>query len=77
MKPLKVIKVVAITQARQKIVMVECHCGNVFYTWQQSVNNGNTKTCGCSRPGGRKAMFTLSSGHADKTYWHWLDGTTK
>ena len=69
-----VIKVVAITQARQKYVLARCRCSRVFYTWEQNINNGNTKSCGCLQGKG-KAILSLSTGHADKTYWHWLDGS--
>ena len=71
MRPLQIIKIVAITKARHKYALVKCFCGNVFYALVPGINTGNTKSCGCLS-GSTKAVFSLTTGHADKTYWHWL-----
>lgn len=74
-KPVTV-KVVAITPARQNIVLARCQCGQTFYAWENNIRRGNTKSCGClntSKPTNNKAVFSLKSGWADRTYWKWLD----
>jgi len=39
----------------QRLSRVKCGCGNEFICREDSVKQGRTKSCGCTRVGGRKA----------------------
>ena len=74
MKIPQLIKTVAVYEKnRSKIGLFRCECGNVFHAHENLVKRGNTKSCGCN--GGRRSVISMSLGHVQPSYWHWLDST--
>src|SRR5271165_11670 len=46
---------------RQKLVRVRCECGVEFECREDAYKSGRTKSCGCTRTGGRKRAAQTSA----------------
>ena len=46
---------------RQKLVRVRCECGVEFECREDAYKSGRTKSCGCTRTGGRKRVAQIAA----------------